>query len=370
MKILVLSCNTGGGHNSCGLALVQAAENAGHYAVMEDFMSLCGGRISKKAGGAYVWIVKNMPMLFGLIYNFCALISSNKRKSPVYYAHKKLAARLGEYLEKEKFDFIFVPHIFPAEALSVLKAAGRSVPPVAAVATDYTCTPFWEETDCDYFVTPGAELNVEFIEKGIAEKRLLPFGVPVRAEFSREKSRAEARKRLGLCETGEIYLIMSGSMGFGRVEQLSKLLERLRPENSGMVMICGSDKRLHDRLKKKFAASRGVVVEGFTDSVADYISACDVVFTKPGGLSSSEAASLRVPIVHTSPIPGCETRNAAYFSKSGMSVAPRGIKRQVAAGLALAADKNRAEKMLAAQRENINPNAAAEIMEFIRRYES
>lgn len=369
MKILVLSCNTGGGHNSCGLALVQAAEAAGHCAVMEDFMTLFGGRFSRKMGNLYVWIVKNIPFAFGLIYNLGELISSNKRKSPVYYANRNTAKRLWEHLEREKFDVILAPHIFPTEALSILKARGKKIPPVIAIATDYTCTPFWEETDCDYFVTPGERLNAEFIKKGIAKERLLPFGIPTRADFAAKKSRAEARRQLGLREDGKLYLIMSGSMGFGRVEQLAARLERSRPGDSTMVIICGSDKRLHDRLKKQFNGIDSVIIEGFTDSVADYLSACDVVFTKPGGLSSTEAAARRVPIVHTSPIPGCETRNSAYFKANGMSLAPRGIKNQVAAGLRLAEDAALAEKMRTAQSKNVNPDTAAEIMGFISRYE-
>ena len=41
--------------------------------------------------------------------------------------------------------------------------------------------------------------------------------------------------------------------------------------------------------------------------------ACDIILTKPGGLSSTEALVKGIPIVHTSPIPGCETENADFF---------------------------------------------------------
>lgn len=38
------------------------------------------------------------------------------------------------------------------------------------------------------------------------------------------------------------------------------------------------------------------------------MAAADVLFTKPGGLTTTEAAVKGIPIVHTRPIPGCETK--------------------------------------------------------------
>ena len=86
MKILILSCNTGEGHNSAGWAVKEYLELQGHQVVMEDMMLLKGARTSKAVGGAYVGIVKHFPLLFGLGYRLGGWISSDKRKSPVYYA--------------------------------------------------------------------------------------------------------------------------------------------------------------------------------------------------------------------------------------------------------------------------------------------
>ena len=49
--------------------------------------------------------------------------------------------------------------------------------------TDYTCIPFWEETDCDYYVIPHEELKEICIKRGIPEEKLLPFGIPVSRRF-------------------------------------------------------------------------------------------------------------------------------------------------------------------------------------------
>ena len=51
MKILILSCNTGEGHNSAGRAVKEYLELQGHQVVMEDMMLLKGARTSKAVGG-------------------------------------------------------------------------------------------------------------------------------------------------------------------------------------------------------------------------------------------------------------------------------------------------------------------------------
>lgn len=81
------------------------------------------------------------------------------------------------------------------------------------------------------------------------------------------------------------------------------------------------------------------------------MAAADVLFTKPGGLSSTEAAVRRVPLVHTDPIPGCETKNRAFFVSRGMSVTGAHQKELAEAGISLARDDVRQIAMRDAQRK-------------------
>ena len=92
MKVLILSCNTGEGHNSAGKAIKEYIESHGDQAEFIDLMMLSGKKTSNAVGGLYVNVVKHCPHLFGLVYRLGRLISSAKRKSPVYFA----CARLGK----------------------------------------------------------------------------------------------------------------------------------------------------------------------------------------------------------------------------------------------------------------------------------
>ncbi|MCD7834124.1 MAG: hypothetical protein LUH00_09075 [Lachnospiraceae bacterium] len=50
------------------------------------------------------------------------------------------------------------------------------------------------------------------------------------------------------------------------------------------------------------------------------MAASDILSAKPDGLISTEAAVAGIPLIHVSPIPGCETKNRAFFAGHGMSV--------------------------------------------------
>ena len=50
MKALILSCNTGGGHNAAGAALREMLEERGHEAIFLDYLTLAGKWTSALVG--------------------------------------------------------------------------------------------------------------------------------------------------------------------------------------------------------------------------------------------------------------------------------------------------------------------------------
>ena len=361
MKILILSCNTGEGHNSAGWAVKEYLELQGHQVVMEDMMLLKGARTSKAVGGAYVGIVKHFPLLFGLGYRLGGWVSSDKRKSPVYYACSLLAGTLKGYLEQNRFDAVVTPHLYPAETLTAMKKKGWLKIPVVAIGTDYTCIPFWEETDCDCYIVPQKDLLGELIHKGLPKKQLFPLGIPVKQAFSTQKKRSLARKLCRLPSDAHVYLVMSGSMGFGKVNLLVAELIRKLEADEYVVVICGNNRRLRQILQTTFGKNPQVRILGFTDHVPAYMDASDVIFSKPGGLTSTEAAVRQIALVHTSPIPGCETKNLAFFTSHGMSVTARTVHGQVTLGRRLMKNEDARIEMQKQQNHCIPHDSAVEI---------
>lgn len=367
MKVLILSCNTGEGHNAAGRAMVQQIEAEGHEAVMMDYMMLSGERASRRVGGAYVGLVRRLPGGFGLLYRLgLAWSHSPLGRSPVYWANSLMANRLAQLLEAEHFDAVLMPHLFPAEAITCLKRRGVKLPVTVSIGTDYTCIPLWEETDCDFYVIPHEDLAEEYVSRGIPREKLRPFGIPVRRDFQQPCDRAEARRRLSLPEDKQVYLVMSGSMGFGRIQAFTYALQSVMGADGHIVVICGNNQKLRRIMEREFSGHDSVQIVGYTDRVAEYMAACDVLYSKPGGLTSTEALVSGVPMVHTAPIPGCETCNLRFFTGRGMSVAAKGIVSQVKSGLRLARDHRQAEQMRQCQRQHAKPDAAARILALVR----
>ena len=145
MNVLILSCNTGGGHNAAARAVMEALRRRGHTCKMVDYLALASDFVSKEVCGAYVSIVNHAPSMFNLIYKAGALVSSPHRRSPIYYINRTYVRFLRREFAAAHYDAVVVSHIFAAQALTELRRRGELNIPFLCIATDYTCSPFWEE---------------------------------------------------------------------------------------------------------------------------------------------------------------------------------------------------------------------------------
>lgn len=365
MKALILSCNTGGGHNSAGRAVAEELLARGDEAYVLDYLCLAGEGVSRLVGDGYVQIVKKTPRLFGVIYKLGMLVSKLMRKSPVYYLNGKMAKYLDQYLRENPVDVIVMPHLYPAETITYMKRKGMQLPLTVAVMTDYTCIPFWEETDCDYYIVPHERLKKSCVKRGLPEEKLLTFGIPVSRACRKEITKEEAREKLGLSRDGKYFLAVGGSMGAGDLAKLVEyLLKACREEQ--ILIVCGSNGKVERKLKELYGDTENVTIMGFTTQMPLYLKACDVLFTKPGGLTSTEAAAAGIPMVHTDPIPGCETANRKFFTRLGISVSTMTLRGQVEQGIALMREPELVEKMKKSQKKNIHGDAVVTLCDFIK----
>ncbi|MGN1249200.1 MAG: glycosyltransferase [Candidatus Spyradocola sp.] len=366
MKVLILSCNTGGGHNAAGRALKEELDRRGIENSMEDALRFGRSHTSALVSNGYINIASYTPHLFGGIYRLGGFVSRHVRRSPVYYANARYARRLDAYIRQQGFDAVLCPHLFPAEALTwAARNLGTSCK-VYAVATDYTCIPFMEETDAEAFFVPHADLIPEYTQRGIAREKLIPTGIPASARFREHAGREEARRELGIDENARVALLMTGSMGFGDILPLPERLCAAGPDVQVLVLV-GNNKELKEKLDARFGGSGRVRAVGFTDQVPLYMAASDVLLSKPGGLSSTEAAVFGIPLVHTDPIPGCETRNAAFFQERGMSLRAQGVEEIAQTAIGLLGNDLARQAMRQAQKNTINPYAARDIIDEVLR---
>ncbi len=366
MKFLILSCKTGGGHDAAAHALELQLQLMHHSAYVFDYLTLAGEKVSKCVSNAYVNLVKTIPGAFGELYKLGMFVSKHAKKSPVYQVNKKMAKYLEKYLSENTYDAILMTHLFPAETLTYMKSQGIKLPPCIAVATDYTCIPFWEETSCDYYIIPHPSLVDEFVKRGVPFEKLKPLGIPYSPKIKEDITKADARCKLNLPQDGLIALLMGGSMGAGKMVKLVKAFIKKQKSFPIMVVaICGNNKRVNKKIKRKCHNNPNFVILKQTNEVFLYLKACDIIYTKPGGLSSTEAAAARIPIVHTYPIPGCETINRKFFNELGMSVSAPKACQLVQIGLDLLTSPQAIKKMQEAQIKNVDSETTKKIVDFV-----
>lgn len=366
MDALILTCGTGGGHNAAARALEEELLRRGHRVRLMNPYTLQSEKLAEQIDQAYVRLVQASPAAFGVVYRLGSMYRRLPGKSPVYFVNARMVPYMQRYLAENPTDVILMTHLFPGEILTNMKKQGMPVPRTVFVSTDYTCIPFTEEIDCDAYVVPAEDLRTEYVARGLPSQRLYTLGIPVRRCFAEPTSREDARRALGLDAQLRYILVAGGSVGAGKMLKVMRLLDcRYRmDEHTRFIVICGSNKRLCRKLRGMFG-QRAIILE-HTDQMELYLKACDLFLTKPGGLSSTEAAVAGVPMIHIAPIPGCETRNLNYFGERGMSMtAVHHFSDLIPAIERLSARENRAAMTLAQQR--INPQAASDICDLAER---
>ena len=366
MNILLLSCKTGGGHDACANALKEQFEQMGHSAFVFDYLQLAGEKVAKRVANTYVKTVQRVPKLFGAAYRIGMFVSKHSDHSPVYLANKKMAKYLEVYLKEHHYDAIVMTHLFPAETLTFMKRSGMILPPHIMVMTDYTCIPFLEETDCDAYIVPHPALQEECIARGMDKEKLHPFGIPFSPKILTTLSKEEARMKLHLSQNQSVALLVGGSMGAGNLTKLVKTFAKHpKATNIQLVVICGNNQKVYRKLSKICLTDSRFILLKHTNEMPLYMKAADIIYTKPGGLTTTEAAASRIPLVHTFPIPGCENANLTFFNTLGMSVSSPHAQGLVEAGLSLLESEDEKEKMRKAQEVNVSSKTTQDAAEFI-----
>ena len=108
-----------------------------------------------------------------------------------------------------------------------------------------------------------------------------------------------------------------------------------------------------------------VIIKSSPSTIAKTITAANAPSIVDANSAPIIAATINVPIIHTMPIPGCETYNAEFFESRGMSISCKNTTDIKNAVISLLDDKNKVENIIKAQKQNIDKNACSKICEFI-----
>jgi processive 1,2-diacylglycerol beta-glucosyltransferase len=316
-SVLIVSASAGTGHLRAGDALREAFELEGTKAEHVDVLSLAPAWVRTLYGGTFELLASRAPRIWRELYDFSDGPSGDRaRWGPV--AARVLFREFRRLLRSQPWRCCVCTHFLPSQL-----AAGRAgLPPFVQVMTDFVLHRYWVQPRVrDHFV-PGPEIARDLAGRILAV-RVQAAGIPISPVFERPLQPSESRAEWNLDPTHPVALVMGGGLGLG-VETAAVAALAADVPGLQVVAVTGRNAGAKMRLERLGISHDRLRVLGYVQGMERLLPAADVVVTKPGGLTTSEALAVGKPLILTRPIPGHEAANFEFLSNRGVALgAPR-----------------------------------------------
>ncbi len=318
MDILFLSISAGGGHMKAAEALKSHIEERypGSRTIVVDSLRYINPIVDKLIIGSYINTLKNTPRIYGKLYEIAE--SDDNLSDVSTTVNRILSYKIRRLIREFVPDLVVCTHPFPLQMAANLKRQSLVRSQLVTILTDFTAHPFWLHNEVDAYTVAHPGMKFEMIKRGISEDIIHPVGIPITKGFLKDYDKTEIRKELEL-EDITTVLIMGGSLGFGDIKETFQALLNSRKELQ-LIVVAGKNQKIIKQVKKYASnTEKPVKIYSYTDKIPELMSASDLIITKPGGLTVSEALVKNLPMILISPIPGQEEKNARFLQNSGVA---------------------------------------------------
>jgi processive 1,2-diacylglycerol beta-glucosyltransferase len=339
MRVLIATVTAGGGHLAAAAALDEAWRAARPEDTVErvDLLKFFSPLHRKVHADGYVKLVERAPELWGMMFK---KTDSTEQARKLTRWRRLFTApsrhRFERFLKQFKPDVALCTHYLPLETIGKFKAAGAEkrsagVSPAlarttrragdtpvllcASVVTDFEAHALWMNAAVDLYCVAAEETKARLVARGAAANEVVVTGIPIAAKFSSKPAPKEVRKTLGLRDDLRVLLVLSGGFGMGPVADILAELDKVQREFQTLV-VCGRNEKLRRQLAGR-DRKHPTHVLGFASNMHELMAAADLIVTKPGGLTSSEALALGKPLLILDPIPGQEAANSDFLLERG-----------------------------------------------------
>jgi processive 1,2-diacylglycerol beta-glucosyltransferase len=372
MKILTLTVSAGCGHSKAAEAIKDSFENNYKHIDVEmkivNTLKYINPIFDKLIIGSYINALKKTPTIYGKLFDYAE--SEDAVSNITQIMNDFLSKRLVNLIRDYNPDVIVCTHFFPLEMISILKRKRKIKVPAIAIITDYAPHSIWFYSHIDAYVIPHEDFIQDLIEKGIAKESIYPCGIPIDEKFLQVLDKKASLRKLGLSEDTLTILFMGGGLGMGNIKTI---FEQLAFSNLKLQLIActGSNQKLKNQLIDiSSRCNKQTLIYDFTHNVSTLMSCADILISKPGGLTVTEAINKHLPLVITSAIPGHEERNADYLLNNGIAARVKDSDSIVSLIKQLTKSQHRLVHMKESAIEKSKPNAARDICELILKLSS
>mgnify|MGYP005849874183 CR=1 FL=1 len=325
-RLLVLSASIGAGHTVAAEALCQTYEEKfGGEAYHLDFLRYIHPYLSRTVEQAYYLVTKHTPSIWKLIYNMGGAQNAPFKRLEKYIGLRKYR----ELIEQYRPDAIISTHFLPAAIVSYLYP---DLPISNGVLlTDYVSHQLWVNPHTETYFVAHSAMKIELLTLGVEESRIKVTGIPVRPCFQNTvKSKvpvAALRAKLHIDRGLPMILIMCGGNAIGPLAEVLEELNKISAADFQVMVITGRNRRSYRDLKQVlYNTNLKGQVRGIVRNIDEYMASADLLISKAGGLTVTEALVAGLPILVIRPTPGQEDGNTAYVTREGAGIYLKDIK--------------------------------------------
>ncbi len=341
--ILILATQTGGGHVNLARSLRGMLEDR-YNVVIED-------GVFKRADRFYGFVSSNVVQYLRWQYT----LSNNAFIALLLHRVVAILSRrrLDAILERVQPQLIIVTHAYLSYATARANERRPRRVPLVFQLTDLAQLhlTWFTEKRADAYLAPSREIFEQACRHGIDGARLFLTGRPVRGQFIDISSytRVALLTSLGLDPSLLTLFLQRGAMGPASVD---RRIELLLGAGVPLQIVLATGQNEH--MIAQYATSQQVRPIPFTEAIAPYMAAADVIAGKAGASFITEAFMLEKPFLVTDFIPGQETANLRFIEQHNLGW----VRADPAAQRALLATLANAPELIAAKLESIQAQRA------------
>lgn len=320
-KRIVILYSTGGmGHKKAALAILEAFKKKAPHDEVEaiDALEYAGKFYNFVYKDFYIFFMTKAKWLWGALYYLSNIpwvdaVTRGMRNA----VDLSSLGGLVPMLHDKCADAIVATHFILPSVAGELKKDEWFRSKMYTVMTDYGPHSYWLSRDVDRFFLGSDSALEEMAKRGIPRDKMIVTGIPTEGVFSGEFDTAAVRARYSLDPSRKTIFLLSGGFGVGPMEKMLLALNKCAAPIQ-VIAVCGHNKKAYEDIEKlKPGLKYPVVLLGFTDKVAELMSVSDLMVTKAGGISVTEAMNARLPMILFASIPGQETWNEKMLLSAG-----------------------------------------------------
>lgn len=363
-RIMVLTLSFGSGHIRAAQSVVAELQNQMPEADLKMVDALANCRLWFRAFyvWTYWWTIRYAPFVWNKFFH--ARIERRDEQTAPVWAWEKGCAKVFDEIRKFQPDTIVACEVGASEIAVIARRDCLTNASIVSVITDFAAEPIWVKPEIAAFSVPNNRVAEQLRNWGADARKIKVCGIPLDASFAEKHDTETTRTRFNLDER-PIVLLMGGGMGPTRMSEVTARLLQTG-KNLQIVALPAKDKKAKAELEKlRDSPHVSLRVVGWTSLIAELMQTADVLATKPGGLTLSEAAACGLPTVLFDAIPGPEEENAKLFVGQGAGIKTRGSEETAAEILRLLENPQRRREMSANVKKLARTEASEKIVNLI-----